>query len=216
MILYRERKGGQRLRSESCCIESLDENSVLDVDDDDDCEPVSSQIFTGAPIFSGSKTRKRSLRGKGSACHTLEDVSGAGEEMQLNGNDTLKERVESTIPEPELDLEGEKRISNDDQFDNSNLKQACVEETSPCHDVLKIFNRQRRSQEQSEITVITNEHMDTDHQKEEKTLKRTQKGSKICEQSKKLKCLGNKIDVMDDQNNPSSNAFSRNSSANST
>lgn len=194
------------LKSKSCCIESLDKNSVLDVDDDDDCEPVSSQIFTGAPMLSGSRTRKRSLRGKGSSCQTLEGVSGAGEEMQLNGNDALKERVESMIPEPELEHEGEKRISNDDQSNNSNLKQACVEATSPCHDVLKASNRQRRSQEQSEITVITNEHMDTDLQKEEKTLKRTQKGSKICEQSKKLKCLGNKIDVMDDQNNPSSNA----------
>ncbi|XP_011671948.2 uncharacterized protein LOC100894103 [Strongylocentrotus purpuratus] len=200
------------LKIESCCIKSLDKNSVLDVDDDDDdCETVSSQIFTGAPMFSGSKTgsktRKQSLRGKGSAsCQTLEDASGAGEGMQLNVKDALKERVESTIPEPDLDHEGEKRISNEDQTSNSNLKQACVEETSPCHDVLKISNRQRRSQEQSEITVISNEHMDTDHQKEEKTLKRTQKGSKICEQSKKLKCLGNKIDVMDDQNNPSSNA----------
>lgn len=197
-----EKERRSALKSESCCIESLDENSVLDVDDDDDCEPVSSQIFTGAPMLSGSKTRKRSLRGKGSAsCQSLEDVSGAGEGMQLNVNDALKERVESTIPEPELDHEGEKRISEEDQSNNSNLKQACVEETSPCHDVLKIFNRQRRSQEQSEITVITNEHMDTDHQKEEKTLKRTQKGSKKCEQSKNLKCLGNKIDVMDDQNN---------------
>nr|XP_054756425.1 uncharacterized protein LOC129262344 [Lytechinus pictus] len=193
------------LMSEGGHGEILDGNAVPEIDDKD-YEPVSSQIFIGAPICP-----LLDARCKESVYQNLEDISEAGEGDQLNVDNTLRERIDLAIPEPKGDHEREKLTTKEDQFKETDMNEPCVEANSPCHDVLKTSKRQRRSprssEKQNEIILVSNEQDESDNLREEKTLIRTHRGSsRVCKRPRKQRQIGTAQDLKHKLDKPSANA----------
>ncbi|XP_041464538.1 titin homolog [Lytechinus variegatus] len=187
--------------------ENLYGNAVPEIDDKD-CEPVSSQIYIGAPIFPLLDATGRCNE---SIYQNVEDISEAGEGDQLNVDDTLRERIDLAIPVLKGSHEREKLTAKEDQFKETDMNEPCVEANSPCHDVLKMSKRQRRSprssQKQNEIILLSNEQGESDNLREEKALIRTQRGSRrVCKRPRKQRQFETAKDVIDKRDKPSSNA----------